>query len=139
MIIKKINLVLASIMIMLLGLFAMPLQPAASAYNPLDEACKNIEGANNPEDSAACRDSKSTNNPVTGKDGVILRVTTIIASIAGIVAVIMIIIAGAKMITSGGDANAVKESRGKLLHAVIGLVIIVLAQSIVALVITKLL
>lgn len=112
-------------------LFVSLLSPAASrAYDPLQDVCSGEKA----KESTACK-TENTDDPIGGNDGVILMVTRIVAVIAGIVAVIMIIVGGAGMIMSGGDANKVKESRSRIIHALIGLVIIVLAQIIVTLIV----
>lgn len=106
----------------------------AQNTNPVKDACEQISTSasdNNPEDSAVCKDSNSTDNPLTGSNGLVLKISYIIATIAGVIAVIMIIVAGAKMIVSSGDANAVKLAKTQLMHAVIGLAIVALAQTIV--------
>lgn len=51
--------------------------------------------------------------------------------IIGIVAVVMIIVAGFRFITSGGDTGKVAGAKSAILYAVIGLIIVVFAQSIV--------
>lgn len=61
----------------------------------------------------------------------------ILSIIVGIVAVIMIILGGFKYITSGGDATKVASAKNTIFYAVIGLVIVALAQLIVRFVLTK--
>lgn len=51
--------------------------------------------------------------------------------VAGIAAVIMIIVAGLKFITAQGDAGAVATARTSMIYALAGLVIVSLAQVIV--------
>lgn len=51
---------------------------------------------------------------------------------AGIVAVIVIIIAGYIYVTSDGDAARVKQAKNAIIYAVVGLVVIILAFSITA-------
>jgi hypothetical protein len=60
----------------------------------------------------------------------------IISILVGIVAVIMIIFAGFKYITSGGESNGVTSAKNSLIYAIVGLVIVVLAQAIVHIVFT---
>jgi len=49
----------------------------------------------------------------------------------GLVAVIMIMIAGFKYVTSGGDANSIASAKQTILYAIVGLIIVALAQIIV--------
>lgn len=55
----------------------------------------------------------------------------ILSVIVGIAAVIVIIIAGFKYITSGGEASKISNAKTTLVYALVGLVIVVLAQFIV--------
>jgi hypothetical protein len=100
---------------------------------------KDANSANNPENSTVCQDKASTSNPLTSSKGVLAKVSSIIAFFAGIVAIIMSLFAGGEMVGSGGDPNKVKQARTKLLHALTGLVIIALAQTILLLIINSVL
>ena len=57
--------------------------------------------------------------------------------IVGVVSVIMIIYGGLKYITSGGDSGNVGSARNTIIYALIGLVIVALAQFMVRFVLTK--
>lgn len=57
--------------------------------------------------------------------------------IVGLISVFMIIYGGLKYITSGGNDNAIKGARNTILYAVIGLVIVVIAQAIVSFVLNR--
>jgi hypothetical protein len=61
----------------------------------------------------------------------------IISVVVGIVAVIMIIYAGFRYVTSGGKDDSVKGAKNTILYAVIGLVVVALAQIIVHFVLSK--
>jgi uncharacterized membrane protein YuzA (DUF378 family) len=61
----------------------------------------------------------------------------IFSLIVGIVAVIMIIVGGLKYITSGGDSNNVSSAKSTIIYAIIGLVVVALAQFIVQFVLNK--
>ncbi|MEJ0072789.1 MAG: TrbC/VirB2 family protein [Candidatus Saccharibacteria bacterium] len=101
--------------------------PCQDPTDPL--ACACTAGANS---SAACNTSDA--DPV---NGTLKKVSLIIATIAGIAAVIIIIIAGLQFITSGGDAQKVAGARNAILGSVIGIVIIVSAESIILFVVSK--
>lgn len=58
-------------------------------------------------------------------------VVKIFSIIVGAVAVIMLIYGGFRYITSGGDSGRVGNAKNTLLYAIIGLVIVALAQLIV--------
>ena len=136
--IKRLRLLLA-IMALVLGFGLGTAQPAF-AVDPLDEIC-----ASNP-DSETCKShtvavdpaTGEKINPLTGTDGLLYKISTIIATVAGIVAIIVIVVSGFRYITSGGDAQKTASAKSTLIGAIIGLIIIVLAQSIITFVVRKL-
>ncbi len=71
-------------------------------------------------------------------DNIITTVINIVSIIVGIVAVIMIIIGGFKYITSNGDSGAVSGAKNTILYAIVGLVVVALAQIIVRFVVNRL-
>lgn len=72
-----------------------------------------------------------TSKPTTSLDDTIATVINVLSSLVGVIAVIMIIIGGYRYITSGGASDKVTSAKNTLLYAVIGLVIVALAQVIV--------
>jgi cytochrome bd-type quinol oxidase subunit 2 len=64
-------------------------------------------------------------------------IVNIFSVIVGIVAVIMIIIGGFKYITSGGDSGSITSAKHTIIYALVGLVIVALAQFIVKFVLSK--
>lgn len=64
-------------------------------------------------------------------------VINLFSLVVGIVSVIMIIFGGLKYITSGGDSGNVGNAKNTILYAIIGIVIVALAQFIVRFVLTK--
>lgn len=67
----------------------------------------------------------------------ITQIVNILSIIVGVVAVIMIIIGGFRYITSGGKEEGVKGAKNTILYALIGLVVVALAQIIVKFVLNK--
>ncbi|MBI2285538.1 hypothetical protein HYU82_01800 [Candidatus Saccharibacteria bacterium] len=61
----------------------------------------------------------------------IRQVVNVISIIVGVVAVIMIIVGGFRYIASGGKAESVSGAKNTILYALIGLIIVALAQVIV--------
>ena len=57
--------------------------------------------------------------------------------IAGSVAVLIIVLAGIRYITSTGDATRIKASKDTILYAVVGLIVVILGRAIVGFVIAK--
>jgi hypothetical protein len=72
-----------------------------------------------------CPDPGETSDAI---NKLITNIINILSFIVGIIAVIMIIIGGIKYITSGGDSGSVTGAKNTVLYAVIGLVIVALAQ-----------
>ena len=61
----------------------------------------------------------------------IKTIINIFTFVVGVVSVIMIIIGGFKYITSGGDSGNVTGAKDTIMYAIIGLVVVALAQVIV--------
>lgn len=59
------------------------------------------------------------------------NVINIFSIIVGVIAVIMIIVGGLRYITSGGESNKVGGAKNTIIYAIVGLVIVALAQFIV--------
>lgn len=90
------------------------------------DACDGISqlGGSNP-----CSDSgQAANNKLSDTMATIVN---LLSYIVGIVAVIMVIVAGFKYITSGGDSAKVSSAKSTLVYAIVGLIIVALAQFIV--------
>lgn len=106
------------------GIFAIVAGASASALTLQDGA------------QAAQCDGCPTN--LFGDTGVFKQVTNVILYIAGVVAVIMLIIGGIKYVVSGGDSKKVTDAKNAVLYAIIGLIICFLAFAIVNFVISSL-
>lgn len=77
---------------------------------------------------------KSTTCPSTGASGLntlLVKVVNIFSAVVGVIAVLMIIFGGLKYITSGGDSSNVSTAKNTIIYAIVGLVIVALAQIIV--------
>ncbi len=68
---------------------------------------------------------------------IVTTAINIFSIIVGIVSVVMIIYGGFKYITSGGDSGNVTSAKNTIVFAVIGLIIVALAQFIVQFVLNK--
>jgi len=69
--------------------------------------------------------------------GLAEKVIDIFSLIVGIVSVVVIIFAGLRYIVSGGESGNVTNARNTILYAVVGLVIVIFAQTIVKFVVSK--
>lgn len=72
-----------------------------------------------------------------GVNNLIRQIINVFSVIVGIIAVIMIIWGGLKYITSGGDSGNVTGAKNTILYALIGLIIVALAQFIVRFVLSQ--
>src|SRR2546430_8386288 len=84
--------------------------------------------------------SNCQTNVGTGADKVntmIKLIVNIFSAIVGVVSVIMIIFGGFKYVTSGGDSGNVTGAKNTIIYAVIGLVVVALAQFIVQFMLSK--
>ena len=70
-------------------------------------------------------------------NNIIKLVINIFSLIVGLVSVIMIIVGGLKYITSGGESSNISSAKNTIVYAIIGLVIVALAQFIVHFVLGK--
>lgn len=67
----------------------------------------------------------------------VATIINVFSWVVGVISVLMIIWGGFKYITSGGDAGGVTGAKNTILYAIVGLVIVALAQVIVQFVLSK--
>lgn len=138
--IRRLLLGLALCMICLL---ANPLR--AAAFDPFgDLSCPgsgNQQPAsccntNNNSQSAVCTDKgNGSTDPVAGPNGILTKTVNIIAAIAGIAAVIVIMLGATRFITAGGNSNNVSSAKNTVIYALVGLVVIIIVRSLLVFVI----
>ena len=119
--------IFASLAITTLTLF-MPMALVAPTY----AAC-----SNDAEGQVLQGFSDCTNDGSTKVNSLLSSIITILSAAIGIAAVIMIIIAGLKFVTAGGESNAVASAKSTLIYALVGLAIAALAQVLVHFVIGR--
>lgn len=100
--------------------FAMPVAAQGAAGAARDDVCEGITAGG-----GACTDGGD------GLSNVIKVAIQILSVVAGVAAVIMIIVGGLRYITSGGDASKVSSAKSAIMYALIGLVVVALSQIIV--------
>ncbi len=120
--------VLATVLTML-----APVGVTSSVYavSIADSVCN---GANGATGSTAVNCASNGNANLSS---VAAKIINTFSVIIGIVAVIMIIFGGFRYITSGGSDNGVSSAKNTILYAIIGLIIVVLAQFIVRFVLNQ--
>lgn len=114
---------------------AVHAQTAGEAVNPQAGVC---EGAENLQLPAGDPAAECANEDVEGPVNNIIRtVINIFSVIVGVIAVIMIIYGGFKYITSGGDSGKISAAQQTIIYAIVGLIIVALAQIIVRFVLSR--
>lgn len=83
------------------------------------------------------QNTSSTDCTGTGVSNTVAAVVNILSYVVGIISVIAIISGAFKYITSGGDSSKVGNARSTIMYAIVGIIIVVLAQLIVRVVITS--
>ena len=111
-------------------------QPTPSGANIQDCVSQgtDLNAGNNGATSCTPADTQQAN---TNINDIIRTVINIFSIVVGVVAVIMIIVGGFRYITSGGDSSNVSSAKNTIIYALIGLVIVALAQFIVQFVLNK--
>lgn len=97
------------------------------------DACKGV-GLVTGDPNAGCGDPTTSAN---GVNKIIGTVVNILSIIVGIVAVIMIIIGGFRFVLSGGDSNNTNSARNTIIYAIVGLVVVAVAQILVRYVLNR--
>lgn len=125
---QKLSLVVASFAFAL-----VPMLAPAAVYAATPDIQQGLEQGSCLSTDQACNvdDSEGTVN------NIIATVINIFSLVVGVVSVIMIIIGGLKYITSGGDSGNVSGAKNTILYAIVGLVIVALAQIIVKFVLSR--
>jgi hypothetical protein len=123
----------------ILTVLSIALVPAAVFGSGIaSAACPAVTSASTPKDQVLnsvgeaggnCSEDQVTNS--------ISAAVTILSYVAGVVAIIMIILSGFRYTTSGGDSGKIASAKNTLIYALVGIVIAVLAQFLVRFVITQ--
>jgi hypothetical protein len=107
----------------------VPALGGVASANIKDSLCTGVNNAASGTTSPGCGTAGTSGS--TDLSGIASKIVNIFSIIVGIVAVLMIIYGGFKYITSGGDSGNVSGAKNTLIYAIIGLIIVALAQIIV--------
>lgn len=135
---KKLKLAILGIVASFLVL--VPLVAVSPVYADIDVADCVGKGTLGEGDLSNVDAGCNYNPPTSQADDLtelIASVVNIISLIVGVVAVVMVIWGGLKYITSGGESNKITGAKNTIMYALIGLVIVALAQVIVRFVLKK--
>lgn len=105
--------------------------PSAGAVDVFNEnLCE--RQVNNSNSSAVCTDKNVGNeNPLFGPSGILTAIINILTIVVGIAAVIMIVFAGLRYVTSGSNPQDAANARERIVYALVALVVAGLAQVLV--------
>lgn len=107
---------------------------SVAAYAPFSNACNSDPKG----ESTVCKNQTQVNNPISGSGSIFEKVVNLVTVATGLVAVFVIVVSGIRFATSSGDPNSVTQARNTVLYTVIGLVVLLLARSIIVFVINRL-
>lgn len=116
--------------------FAMPMAPIAVSAQTQNVSTSTAACAGANLDASAVAGGTAVNCD-TGTDedarinDLVVTIINIFTWVVGVVAVIMIIIAGFRYVVSGGDSGSVGGAKNTIIYAIVGLIVVILAQVIV--------
>jgi Type IV secretion system pilin len=110
-------------------------QPVYAATDVLTNTCANAQ-QNSGHAPGICGDNQ-TNNTTNPISSIFKTVLELLSWAIGFIAVVVIIIAGLRLVVSGGDPQTLNSARNAILYAVVGLIVAALAQIIVFFVLGK--
>lgn len=122
------------IIITIITVLALTLLPAGILNGSASAACPSPTTSKGQVLDGA---GKTGNCDDSGVPKLVSTVVEVLSIIVGAVAIIMIIYSGFKYITSGGDSAKVSSAKNTLIYALVGVIIVVLAQLLVRFVITQ--
>lgn len=134
--VRSIKNILASVLL-LAAVVSVPMVATNVAYaDQIGDCLSQGTGLDGSISSDTCQPD-TTNTGTIDLTSTIKLVVNVISMIVGVVAVIMIIWGGMKYITSGGESNKITSAKNTIIYALIGLIIVALAQFIVRFVLSK--
>jgi len=126
---KRLLLLGLTFLVMAASLFVLQLPQTAAALQAKNDVCAGV---------GSTIEEKTCKSPGPSLDKIFDIVINIFSSIVGIIAVIMIILAGFRYVTSGGDSGNISSAKNTLIYAIVGLAIAAFAQFIAKFVLNKL-
>lgn len=120
--------------VLLLGLVVagilVPQAYVSAAADANAEICQTINGIS--PDGGTCNDPSgpSVNRIVT-------LAINLLSIVAGVIAVIMLVVSGLKYVMSQGDANQISSAKRSLIFAIVGMAVVAFSQMLVKFVLSK--
>jgi hypothetical protein len=133
---KKVTLLFSEVIAMFALVFA-PIAPAFAqdAQQQINAGLCTGSNLQFTEDTSGA--DCNTTDATERVNSLIRTIVNLLSAVVGIVAVIMIIFGGLRYITSGGNDTSVTGAKNTILYAIIGLIIVALAQVLVRFTLSK--
>ncbi len=126
---NKLYLLISLVILGLIAFVSLGIPIAASADSTYLPICQKGEIAQN---TSVCKNVSIQNGSNTNVVIEIIKdVINVLSYITGTAAVIMLVVGGIRFVTSGGDSSSVAGAKKSIVGALVGVVIVVLAQTIV--------
>ncbi|HZP55293.1 MAG TPA: pilin [Candidatus Saccharimonadales bacterium] len=141
--IQKLKILIASLAMVLSFSTTLMLPSSALAVDitcpgnpssPDNANCGNLQCGSNLDVTCTNKDTTGAGDQVNTFVG---RALNLLSIVVGVAAVIMIIVGGFRYVASGGKSESVSGAKNMIMYALIGLVIVALAQIIVRFVLNK--
>jgi hypothetical protein len=107
------------------------LVPVSAAFADCTNIANQVQNGANSASGGSDTCSVQTNTNPSDLKSIASRLVNFFSIIVGAVSVLMIIYGGFRYITSGGDSGRVGNAKNTLIYAIVGLIIVALAQVIV--------
>lgn len=132
--IKKIKSVILTLMLAAVPL-SVPLA-ATTAVAFADCSASNVNqglyaGASAGFSGSKCSNTSSSIDQANGLAAFAKTAVNVMSLVVGVLAVLMIVYGGLRYVTSGGSSEGVGNAKNVIIYAIIGLIIVALAQAIV--------
>jgi hypothetical protein len=128
-------------LISIVGVYlSIPQQISIASVDTKNEACLALNSAANANMDCTNTDTAEAAASTEAEKGLSELIKTgvsIVSLLVGAVSVIMIIVGGFKYVTSNGDANQTKSAKDTVMYALIGLLLVGFAQTLVRFVWSK--
>lgn len=131
---KRIKYIIASLAALLL--VTAPASLASAQIDIKGSFCTGTKVTGDPEVAGSVADCDTADDGVDVQS-IAETIVNVFTWIVGVVAVIMIIYGGFRYITSGGDSGKVSGAKNAIIFALVGLVIVILAQIIIRFVVNQ--
>jgi hypothetical protein len=122
-------------------LVAVPLMvPVATSADITNSLCRGLLAVNDQTGGGSTSNDCTTtkvDDAGSGLANLASNIINLFSIVVGVISVIMIIVGGFRYVTSGGESNNVSGAKNTIIYAIIGLVIVALAQFIVKFVLSK--